>query len=231
MSNQQIAPVNPNFFEKYGSASQRTNILGRLLLFNKFGEYVAGQEREEIQAGTQLVVLMPTLTVGFVRWEANRPVESWCGFICEGFVPPRRADLGHTDQTQWECFDDGRAKDPIAFSNQVVLVNPDNAGDVYTFTTSAKGGLGALGELSAAYGKHARLTPYELPVVEIGRGAYQHPQFGQVRFPTFRIVRWVHVEKLPPVFGVPPLPGLVLPTTAAEPNRTKDRGISAGNDA
>lgn len=34
-----------DFFEEYGDAMRPTMIVGSLLLFNKYGEYTAGQEK------------------------------------------------------------------------------------------------------------------------------------------------------------------------------------------
>ena len=45
---QDVSSATQNFFEKYGKAATTHSIIGRLLKFNKFGEYRAGQEEEEI---------------------------------------------------------------------------------------------------------------------------------------------------------------------------------------
>ena len=118
----EVAIATANFFEKYGEAATARNITGRLLRFNKFGEYRAGQDEQEIPRGTALVAYMTSLSVGYVRWEDARPAEIIMGPVGEGFAPPRREELGHTDQARWETFDDGRPRDPWQLSNSLVLL-------------------------------------------------------------------------------------------------------------
>ena len=63
--------------------------------------------------------------------------------------------------------------------------------DLYTFATSSKTGLSSLGELVKAYGKRMRQFPDEYPAVEL---QCRHPfdaDYGEVRFPGFKVVGWV----------------------------------------
>jgi hypothetical protein len=70
----------------------------------------------------------------------------------------------------------GRERDPWQFSNYLILKTPGEKGDdaLFTFTTSSRGGLNAIGELCKAYGKAMRQRPDELPVIALGVGSYQH---------------------------------------------------------
>jgi hypothetical protein len=199
-----VANATQNFFEKYGEAAAQRNIVGRLLKFSKFGEYRAGQEEQEIPRGTTLAAHMPSLTVGFMRWEDGRPAESVMGPVSEGYVPPLRSELGHTDQSRWETFDDGRPRDPWQLTNSLVLINLENE-ETFTFSTSSKGGLGAIGELCKLHGKHLRANPDEVPIVELDVGAYQHSNraYGEIRFPIFKVVNWIELDRLPPLDGAP----------------------------
>ena len=176
----EVAIATANFFEKYGEAATARNITGRLLRFNKFGEYRAGQDEQEIPRGTALVAYMTSLSVGYVRWEDSRPAEIIMGPVGEGFVPPRREELGHTDQARWETFDDGRPRDPWQLSNSLVLLELE-LNEFFTFNSSSKGGLGAVGELSKIYGKHIRQKPDEMPIIEldVGRRAGQRTSNGR----------------------------------------------------
>jgi hypothetical protein len=186
----EIGPNEPNYFELYAQSVCRTTIVGDLLTFNRYGEYHAGRDQIEIPLGTKMVVHVPTLEAGYIRWEDQRPVESRMGLISDGFVPPKRQDLGDLDQSLWDTFEDGRSKDPWQFTNQAVMSSPDD-NSLYTFTTGSKGGLGAIGELVKEYGKHIRQAPDEYPVVELQRRSYDHPEFGEVRNPVFKRVGWV----------------------------------------
>jgi hypothetical protein len=109
-----------NAFEIYGDAASPNTIVGQLLKFSK-GDYVAGQQGEEIPMGTLLVAIMDSLRVGWVKWENNRPVEQLMGLLVDGYQPARRKDLGDEDSADWETNDDGSARDPWQLTNQLVM--------------------------------------------------------------------------------------------------------------
>jgi hypothetical protein len=199
----EVGKATQNFFLKYGKEATQNDIIGRLLKFNKFGEYRAGQDEDQIKSGTVLAAYMPSFCIGYQRWEDNRRVEAIMGPIGEGFVPPRRGDLGHTDQSKWQTFDDGRPKDPWQLTNTVVFVAPETL-DLYTYSTASKGGIGALALLCRSHGVHVRQFPHEVPLVALDVSSYQHPnrEYGEVRYPVFRVTGWVDIGKLPPIDGV-----------------------------
>jgi hypothetical protein len=91
----------------------------------------------------------------------------------------------------WETDNDGNPRDPWQFTNHLVLANPDD-GQIYTFVTSSKGGLNALGVLCKQYGQAMRQRPNEWPIVELGMGSYAHrdKSRGRIKHPTFKIVGW-----------------------------------------
>ena len=115
------------------------------------------------------------------------------GLVAEGYVPPKRSELGDTDESQWETDDRGEPRDPWQLSNYLVLINPDDVKDQYTFTTTSKGGIGAIGELCKVFGRHMREAPDEDPVIALGVGSYQHrdKQYGRIKFPILEVVDWV----------------------------------------
>jgi hypothetical protein len=187
-----------NFYEQYGDATNQRRIVGHLLKFTKFGEYRAGQEEELIPVGTELAVYMGSLLTGWIRWEDHRPVEYVMGLVGDGYIPPKRSELGHLDQSLWETFDDGRPRDPWQFSNLLIMVSPQSE-ELFTFTTNSKGGLGAVGELSRTYGRHMRTNPGEEPLIKLGCGSYQHPkrEYGEIRYPTLKVAGWTPLIELP----------------------------------
>ena len=203
MGNDIVPKATKNFFEKYGEAATQGNIIGRLLKFNKFGEYRAGRDEQEIPRGTVLAAHMATLCIGFVKWVDGRR-EIIMGPVAEGFVPPKRAELGDTDKSTWDKDDEGEPRDPWQRSNSLVFVDLETS-DLFTFNISSKGGLGAIGELSKAYGRHIRSNPDELPLVELDVGSYRHPkkEYGEIRTPIFKVTGWIASDKLPPIDGVP----------------------------
>ena len=118
-----LATAEANPFLSYGNAVSSRTIVGKLLKFSK-GDFVAGMQDEEIAVGTQLVAVMPELLVGWTKWRDNRPADQVMGKISDGYVPPKRKDLGDLDETDWEIGDDGRRRDPWAYTNYLILIEP-----------------------------------------------------------------------------------------------------------
>jgi hypothetical protein len=85
-----------------------------------------------------------------------------------------------------------KARDPWQFSNMLLLID-QNASAIFTFTTSSKGGIDAIGNLCKSYGREVLMRPGEYPVVALGSGSYQHPNrsYGRIKTPSFAIVGWV----------------------------------------
>jgi hypothetical protein len=193
---------NRDVFTIYGESAGTGYITGELLKFSK-GDWLAGQENREIADGTKLVAVMESLVVGWQRWENQRPVSYRMGLLVEGFVPPPREELGDDDEALWESDDTGEARDPWQMTNYLQLVDPGNKDTVYTFTTSSKGGLGAIAKLCREYGraheKEHRDNQY--PVVMLTTGSYAHRDrsLGRIKFPQFTIVGWVNKTNLAPV--------------------------------
>jgi hypothetical protein len=182
-----ITGVNP--FEAFADAVAPKYILGKLLKFAK-GDYLAGETSEIVPLGTRLVAGMDCQLVGWVRWDAGKPVEHRMVRIVDGKAPQRRADLGDHDQSQWERDSQGQLRDPWCLSHYLPMV--DQTQEVFTYATTSRGGTGALADLARYYGKQLRVHPDEFPVIELQVGAYQHqnPQFGRIKFPEFKRVGW-----------------------------------------
>ena len=131
------------------------------------------------------------------------------------------------DQAQWETDGDGRPRDPWQFTNLLVLSDPHTR-ELYTFSTSSRGGLGAIGELAKAYSSHVRVAPDDAPIVALEVGSYQHPNkaYGEIRYPIFKVVDWVPSSQLPPIDGSEPE---VLAAPEPEPPTPKQkRPINGG---
>jgi hypothetical protein len=183
-----------NLFEAYGEAATARAIEGTLLRFSK-GDYLAGASTDaiEVALGTRFVAVMDSLTIGWLRWENNLPTDPRMGLVIDGFQPPRRSELGDHDKELWETDDEGTPRDPWQFTNYIEM-HKIEGGEVYTFTTASKGGLGAIGELSKTYGKNLRQRPDDYPVVELDVGSYQHRDRsrGRIKYPIFKVVNWVN---------------------------------------
>lgn len=191
-STEAAASANP--FLAYGEAQNQRAIVGQLLKFSK-GDFLAGQDEEEVPEGSQFIANMDEMLAGWVRWEANKPTDHVMGKVSDGYQPPRRNELGDTDKEQWELDAQGKPRDPWQFSNYLLLKSNDKKGvlyTLYTFTTSSRGGLNALGDLCKVYGQAMAQHPDEYPVIALSVNAYDHPNraFGRIKVPTFKLVSW-----------------------------------------
>jgi hypothetical protein len=168
-----------------------TSITGTLIKFNK-GDWVTGDD-EDLEEGLELVANMDQLMCGWIKWIDQRPSEQIMGPVAEGYQAPRRNTLGDNDQAEWEVDQEGRPRDPWQFSNYIVMKEPGqdtSAEFLYTFATSSKGGLGAIGALCKEYGKEMRRRPDEYPIVKLGGDSYNHREYGRTKVPLLTIVGW-----------------------------------------
>jgi hypothetical protein len=186
-------------FAEYGRATRGRRVVGRYLKFNK-GDYLAGQDSTEIPIGTRLMADMGTLEVGWIKWVDKKPADQDMGLLGDTrYKLKRRDELGDTDKDLWEVDQDGKHRDPWVLVNQIVLLDPDRpdlTDEAFTFTTSSKGGLRAIGGLCEAYSKERRMLGNVLPVVELGVETYDHEQYGRLKSPKFKIVGWTSVAEL-----------------------------------
>lgn len=188
--NTAVATTGGNAFEQYGNAVSQRTIVGELLKFSK-GEYTFGQNDQEVEEGTTLIANMDELMVGWVKWEDGKPAEHLMGRISEGYVPQKRRELGDTDENEWETDDQGRPRDPWQLTNYLLLKDPD--GDqIYTFATSSRGGLNAIGELCKVYGRQMRQHPDDFPIIALNVDSYRHSNkaYGKIFTPKLDVTGW-----------------------------------------
>src|SRR5262245_27050362 len=97
-SNAVPATAGRNVFASYGESAGGSNfIVGELMKYSK-GDYLVGQFNRHLADGTKLIAAMDTLQVGFQKWEAQRPIAYRIGLLVDGFVPPKRDELGDLDE-------------------------------------------------------------------------------------------------------------------------------------
>ena len=204
---------------RYGRGAANRTFIGDLMLFSKYGEYRAGQDKLEIPLKSRFSVYIDSFCIGWQRWEDGRVVEQEMGPVTGGYIPRARKDLGHLDKSKWESFEDGREKDPWAFTNTIVFVSSDkDSPKFYTFSTTSKGGIGALGKLAIDCGEHLRQKPGESAIIELNRSSYPHPDYGEVRIPVINIVGWMQTKDLPPIEGDSSSSTLLADQSAATPD-------------
>ena len=186
--------VDPNdVFNQYGeSASSRP--LGTFLKFSK-GDWLYGMDGKELPRGTKMVANMLQFRIGWQRWWDNKPTDQESGLLISGYKPPRRSELGDHDQNEWEVDETtGKPRDPWQFFNAVPMTDVKGE-ELYIFSTSSRGGIGALGELCKIYARFRRLNPTKLPIVALGVDSYMHSNraFGRIKVPQFQLAGWADV--------------------------------------
>jgi len=90
-------------FAAYGAEA----VTGDFLKFSK-GEWLKGQNDEEIELGRLLAANVEELSIGWIRWEDGKPAERRMGLLGQGHKPEPRGDLGFTDPALWETDKDGK---------------------------------------------------------------------------------------------------------------------------
>jgi hypothetical protein len=184
-----------NLFLDYGNAAAPRLIVGDLLVFAK-GDYAAGRDKLPVPLGSKLTALMHTLWIGWQKWRDTAVVDHRMGAVVEGFRPCRRDELGDLDESKWESDGEGGVRDPWQLSNLIVMVEPPNK--LFTFTSSSRGGMSAIGELCKEYGRRLRQFPEEVPIVELDVGSYLHRDrsLGRIKFPIFKVTGWTDQRPL-----------------------------------
>jgi len=190
-----LTPAEIDPFDAFGNEfGGQTHIHGHLLRFTKHGDYKYGQDQEEMDEGTRMLAYLPGLMKGMVKWEDQRPVKHLIGLVAEGFQPPLREELGDHDKSKWRELS-GQQIDPWQFTAYLPML--DDQGELYTFVTSSKGGLGTLSELSKSFARRRKMHPNDIPIVKLLRRSYQHAEFGETFAPVFRVDGW---SKIPADF-------------------------------
>jgi hypothetical protein len=191
-----VAPLSDDPFADFAQETGSRNIVGQLLKFSK-GDWLVGQENDEVPIGSTFVANMFELLRGWVRWEDNKPTDHIMGKVFQRFQPPRRGELGDLDKSLWEVDSQNRERDPWQETYYLLLRDtPQDGEELYTFSASSKGGRDAISDLCRDYSKEKRKQKdgdSVLPIVKIGVEAYDHPnkEYGRIKKPTFEIVGWV----------------------------------------
>jgi hypothetical protein len=184
-------PPAKNAFEAYSESVNSNRIVGALLKFNK-GDWLVGQDNDELKLGTTLVAAVEEVMVGYLKWEDSKVVDMRMGKVKDGFVMPARRDLGDVDQGSWDTDDQGKPRDPWQMTSYLILKAADGQ-DLYTYAPSSAGGRNVVAALCGEYGKHSRQKPDEFPIVELAVDSYMHKvkSYGRIKVPVLQIVGWI----------------------------------------
>jgi len=179
----ELAPVSlSDPLAAYADAIAPQYIIGEMLRFSK-GDWLLGDNT--VPAGTQFTANLDELMAGWIKWLDSKPVEHIMARVADGIPPKKRTDLGDDDKSQWELDKDGNPRDPWQFTNYLPLINEKS--ELFTITTSSRGGLGAIADLSRRYARHRKRHPNVFPVIALNVDSYQHKirELGRIKFPVF----------------------------------------------
>jgi hypothetical protein len=168
------------------AAAESGNETGPLLKFVK-GTWVIGDDA--LKDGTEFVAHIDQLIRGWVKFEDGRVVDRIIGKIADGFKPPKREDLSDADPASWteKNADDGKLRDPWTQQWFLPLIGVES-GELVTFVTGSKGGIGAVADLCRVYGH--RQQHGLLPIIALKTRSYRHKQYGKIETPDFQVVGW-----------------------------------------
>lgn len=208
-------------FAAYANAVAPRNIIGTLLRFSK-GDYFAGEEAALVPTGTVVTANVGELLVGWVRWSENKPTDHIMLRVADGKALPKRSELGDIDEEKWEVDSRGERRDPWQFTNYLPLMS--EGGELFTFTTASRGGIGAIGELCRRYAQHRKRHPDVLPMIALDVDSYQHKvkEYGRIKFPKFTPAGWAPKATFDAALAAAGIavaeaePAEPLPTTAEE---------------
>lgn len=193
--NQGTAVAMPGGYDPYAAYGQEAAQGGTFLKFSK-GEWLLGQNGDEVALGRRLAANMDELSIGWIRWEDGKPAERRFGLLAQGYRPETRNQLGYDDQTEWAVDENGKPVDPWTFTNELPLADPET-GEQMTFSASSKGGIGCIGNLCKAFAKEYRARDGLVPIIELGRDSYMHPVYKKTYVPVLAIVDWVENGSVP----------------------------------
>jgi hypothetical protein len=190
-------PDNRSMIEQYLDLVAPSSIVGRMVKFDKNGQFVTNDDGQQIPEGDEFIALVDQVLVGRIKFvEDGPPVRvspitgrPTMGLLYSGFAPPTDDELDERDEALWEIGLDGKPSDPWRHQNYLVLQHTDSAA-MYTFVTSSPTGRRAVGNLIRHFERMKKAKPGEFPVVKLRPGGFMHKdeRVGFVPVPTFVVV-------------------------------------------
>jgi hypothetical protein len=171
----------------------RPDVQGDIIKFIR-GHWSTGKDGERGMDGARLVARMDKLMSGWRKWVNRQVVDARLGMVADGYEPPRRSDLGDTDENLWPVDDDGVPTDCWQFSFFLQFVDPSDSSIKYIWVAATHGAQKEIGAMSQAYADKRKHSPNALPLVELSSDFYRHRKYGRVDTPQLDIIGWVGEE-------------------------------------
>ena len=167
------------------------SIVGRMIKFNKDGNFVTHDDDAVIGDDIDFVALCDQTLIGFVKFNGEgEPPDRHMGLLYDGFVMPPRETLGDTDTAKWEIGLNGEPADPWQHHISLVLERRDESHELFTFVTQSITGRRAVGNLLRHYDRTQKTDATSYPIVRLKVGGFQHrdDRVGWVKTPVIAIV-------------------------------------------
>jgi hypothetical protein len=167
------------------------SVVGRMIKFNKDGNFVTHDDGAVIGDDIDFVALCDQTLIGFVKFNGEgEPPDRHMGLLYDGFVMPARASLGDLDAAAWEVGLDGKPADPWQHHIYLVLERRDESHELFTYVTSSITGRRAVGNLLRHYDRTQKTDANSYPIVRLKVGGFQHrdDRVGWVKTPVIAIV-------------------------------------------
>ena len=106
--------------QRYLDEVAPTSIVGRLIKFDKNGQFVTSDDGQAVSETVDFFALCGETQVGWIRFgtEEGVPPERHMGLLFDGYVMPSRDSLGDLDPTEWQPGLSGGPEDPCAAASR-----------------------------------------------------------------------------------------------------------------
>jgi hypothetical protein len=182
------APAARLALDRYLDDIAPASVTGRMLKFNKAGQYVTADDGTVIGDDIDFIANCPQTLAGYIKFNPDGPPDRAMGLIFDGFIVPERESLGDLDENDWPRGLSGGPEDPWRHQMCLVLQQAGTA-ELFTFVTSSKTGRAAVGKLLQHFRRTQKTHPGMLPVVRLKQGGFDSKKgHGWVTTPAFAVV-------------------------------------------
>lgn len=192
----ELVQVNEGALAAFGQAAAALSGDNKPILKFDKGDWYLGQNKEEVSAGTKFALNMMDAHWGWLLWRDKKVDDRKMVPVASGQAIAARSDLGHLDEALWERGQDGKSIDPWSKTIEIPAREIDGELREVVLSGSSKGWEGCCKQLFKQFGEQMRANAGKVPVIELGTGKYQHPQYGVVKVPTLNIVEWRSLAEL-----------------------------------
>ena len=156
-----------------------------------------GQEKLELDRDMKAIGNVWMASKGWIRFHDQKVAERRVGFVAERFKVPARDELGHNDESEWQTNDEGDPQDPWTQTVDfpAVLVGEEENKKVKIAGTSRAWQV-CMSNLFAEFSKGSKQNPGKVPLINLGRGTYNHRTRGVTKVPVLTIEKWVDPAKV-----------------------------------